>query len=117
MEISKQPTGIGQQADARGSEQVVQQWLGRGRTISREDLQTLIDVARENGAELVEVAGSAIADDPDDWCGTVWHHGPRPKVGGLLDKLIEKNWFITLFPRGIPVVNAFEIQVRNRVRR
>jgi hypothetical protein len=117
MEVSKQPAGMSQQADARGSEQVIQQWLGKGRTISREDLKTLLDVARDNGGELVEVVGSAIADDPDDWCGTMWFHKHGPKIGGLLDTLIDKNWFITLFPRGIPVVNAFEIQVRNRVRR
>jgi hypothetical protein len=54
------------------------------------------------------------AADPDDWCGTMWFHRPRPKVGPLVDTLISKGWTVEIFPRGIINPDALQIVVRNQ---
>jgi hypothetical protein len=96
------------------AEQTLEKYLTAKRTVSRKELNGLLELARQHGGELVDV--SAFGDpDPDDWCGTMWFHGPRPKVGGLIDDLISRGWTIEVFPRGIINPDALQINVRNQV--
>jgi len=95
------------------AEQTLEKYLSSRRTVSRKELNGLLDLAREHGGELVDV--TAFGDpDPDDWCGTMWFPHPHPKVGTLVDTLIGHGWTVEIFPRGIINPGAIEVIVRNQ---
>jgi len=78
-----------------------EQLLGNKRTVTRADLVELIRIAIEAQAKIVRTSALGAGDEPDDWCGTMWHPGPR--VGGLVDALLSPNWVInSILSHGIP---------------
>jgi hypothetical protein len=101
----------------RGSEQVIEKWLGGRRKVTTDELRELVELAREHDGELVNVSAYGQERDPDDWCGTMWFRKPRPKVGSLIDVLLEKGWNVEVFPLGIPALTGVEVLVRNQIRR
>ena len=118
METAAQTTaGATKSSDGRGSDQVIEKWLGERRRMTREEIKRLVDIARTNDGELVNVAAFGAGVDGDDWCGTMWFKKPRPKLGGVIDSLLDAGWHVQIFPRGIPVVSAFEVIVRTQSRR
>ena len=95
-------------AEARGSEQVIERWLGDRRRLSRKTLEDLVSLARNSGGELVDVT-------PDDWCGTMWFKPwPRPKGAQLIENLVARGYVVEVFPLGIPHPEAVQVLVRNR---
>lgn len=101
----------------RGSELVIEKWLGARRKVSAEEIRELLDLARGHEGELVNVTAYGNGSDPDDWCGTMWFQKPRPKLGPFVDTLLERGWNVEIFPRGIPNPIAFEVLIRNQIRR
>ncbi len=104
------------EATTRGSEELIEKWLGERRRVTRSEIKELVELARINEGELVDVAAHGSGDDTDDWCGTMWFRRPKPKLGGLLDTLLERGWNVTIFPKGIPNPRVFEVVVRNQAR-
>jgi hypothetical protein len=101
----------------RGSEQVIEKWLGARRRVTPEQLNELLEIAQSNDGELVNVSAFGDVGGPDDYCGTIVFHRPRPKLGSVIDILLERGWGVEIFPRGIPNPTAFEVTVRNQFRR
>jgi hypothetical protein len=100
-----------------GPEQV-ETWLTDRRNVTREELGILVKLARDNGGELVNLtAFGGGGRDPDDWCGTMWFKKPRPKVGGLVEILLERGWTVEIFPYGIINPDALQVVVRNQAGR
>jgi hypothetical protein len=87
--------------------------LQQSRKLTRQELKSLVELAREHGGEMVNVA--RVAGSDDDWCGTMWFRGPRPKrVGVLVEGLLERGYGIEIFPRGIINPDALQIDFRNQ---
>jgi len=91
-----------------------EQLLGSKRKVTRADLAELVKIAREFDAQFVRTAAFGAGDDPDDWCGTMWHRGPH--IGKLVDGLVSRNWIIDIFPYGIPVIDGVLINLSNQAR-
>jgi hypothetical protein len=87
--------------------------LQKARRMNKEELRSLLQLAREHGGELVDVTRNAGSDD--DWCGTMWFRGPRPKkLGTLLEGLIGRGYGLRVFPRGIINPDALQITIQNQ---
>ena len=90
------------------------QLVSTKRRVTRSDLADLVKIAKETKARIVHTAAFG-AEDPDDWCGTMWHRGPH--VGPVIDLLIDRGWIIThVFPYGIPVIDGVMIGFANQIR-
>jgi len=100
-------------ADDRKTDELVDRLLARKNKVSRSELRQLITMAQELGGEFVQASSSG-GDEPDDWCGTMWFKKPRPKVGPLIDSLLESGWVVEVFPYGIPVIDQLRLDVRNQ---
>jgi hypothetical protein len=104
-------------ADTRGSDQVIERWLERRGKFTKDEVGELVKLAQQSGGELVNVSAFGGERDPDDWCGTMWFRKPRPRIGALVDQLVDRGWGVEIFPRGIINPDMVEIVVQNQVRR
>jgi hypothetical protein len=100
--------------EEKASEDIVQHLLARKNRVTRQELRELVKLAQSHEAEFVGVSSFG-GDEPDDWCGTVVVRGPRPpKLGSLIEGLVQARWVVEVFPYGIPVIDRFRIDVRNQ---
>lgn len=92
-----------------------EQLLGTKRKVTRADLADLIKLAKEHQAKIVRTAAFGGGDEPDEWCGTMWHPGPH--VGPLVDALLLRNWVINhILIYGTPSVDGILVNIANQIR-
>ena len=98
---------------AEDKDDLVERLVGKRNRVTRDQIKELVKAARESGGEFLQVSRFG-GDDPDDWCGTMWFKKPRPKVGGLIDLLLDRGWVVEVFPYGIPVIDQLRVDIRNQ---
>ena len=96
----------------RATEELVSELLARRTRVTRQELRDLVFAAHEHGGEFIGASSSGDGE-LDDWCGTMWFRRPRPKLGGLIDFLVDRGWVVGVFPYGIPAIDRVRIDVRN----
>lgn len=89
--------------------------LQAARRLSKTELKSLVDLARQHGGEVVNV--SRFSGSDDDWCGTMWFRGPRPRgIGTLVAGLVDRGYGVRIFPYGIINPEALQVDIVSQVR-
>ncbi len=86
-------------------DEVVERLLATRQNVSKAELRKVIELVHAAGGQIVSAY-----DEDGPLCGTRVPGRP-PKLGGLIDSLIEKGFTVKLFPYGIPVIDEAFLQI------